>query len=420
MLYNSGDQFNLIYYNGKPISTIYKDGECIYPGTPQHIAIMVGFLSLTDDITSTITAILRSPTAPLPQYSAIDVSGSVSGYDRYSQFISISSSCPIYMWRSGTVIYWYSLAKTVKIVGLGYRTSTPYPLVSKSFANYYNLSDISGLQDWDIHWVGDTFYSLNDRNYVNSLYRLFTSCTSLSDISALAAWNTHNITNAWLAFGECVSISSLAPISNWDLSSMQDLVRTFYSCRNLTSINNVNWDISNSLDVNGIFADCCSVYSVSNVQLKLPNTFNAVFANLSNTNYELYSVDLSLCTAPKGLISDPTGTFRNCSNLTICDLGDVFSSIRNDSSTAANGMFYGCRSLQTLIIRNLDIVVERTSSDGLIDLANNSGTIYVPQSQINNYLADSEWSSLVSAGAHILPLEGSIYEQPGSVSELYS
>ena len=268
--------------------------------------------------------------------------------------------------------------------------------------------------------MGNTFSILYDRNYANSMYRLFTSCTSLSDISALSAWDTHNITNAWFAFGECAYISSLAPISNWDLSNMQDLIRTFYGCSNLTSINNVNWDISNSHDVNGMFADCCSIHSVSNVRLKLPNTFNAVFANLSNTNYELYSVDLSLCTAPKGLISDPTGAFRNCSNLTICDLGNVFSSIRNNSSTVSNGMFYGCSSLQIIIIRNLDIVIERTSSDGLINLANNSGTIYVPQSQLNNYLADSEWSSLVSVGAQILPLEGSIYEQPGSVSDIYS
>ena len=32
MLYNDGDRFNVVYYDGKPVGTIFYKGQCIYPG----------------------------------------------------------------------------------------------------------------------------------------------------------------------------------------------------------------------------------------------------------------------------------------------------------------------------------------------------------------------------------------------------
>jgi hypothetical protein len=63
MLYNNGDQFNQIYYNGKPVSQIWKDGVCIYP-TFYDTAPLLKNNYIWGNYSNTITSIIRSDSLP--------------------------------------------------------------------------------------------------------------------------------------------------------------------------------------------------------------------------------------------------------------------------------------------------------------------------------------------------------------------
>ena len=54
-------------------------------------------------------------------------------------------------------------------------------------------------------------------------------------------------------------------------------------------------------------------------------------------------------------------------------------------------------------------------------MRSNAGKLYVPQDLVNTYKNDAGWKAeLINYGCQILPIEGSPYEEPGSVSALYS
>jgi hypothetical protein len=130
-----------------------------------------------------------------------------------------------------------------------------------------------------------------------------------------------------------------------------------------------------------------------------------------------------------------TGTFYQSSMMEICDLGDKCSQIylynQHTSSTIYHrGSFQGCTKLHTLIIRTNSLVPVYGYDSGTSYLQNmfsgtvlksSSGKLYVPSALVSLYTNNSNWQiALLNSGCQVLPLEGSIYEQPGSVTNLYS
>lgn len=79
------------------------------------------------------------------------------------------------------------------------------------------------------------------------------------------------------------------------------------------------------------------------------------------------------------------------------------------------GVFSGCTTLSTFIIRQTDGVpqLENISALGNTPFASGGtgGTLYVPQALISSYQSATNWSTILGyTNNQILPIEGSIYE----------
>lgn len=135
------------------------------------------------------------------------------------------SEVPIYMWfvkdndsELGT-LYWWSEARKTKIINC-----------DRLFSDFTNLSDISGLKNWDT-------------SEVTSMVRLFYK-TSISDLTPLRDWNTEKVKSLGDIFGY-TDITNADGLENWKTSNVTDLEGIFEN----DDIENVdgmaNWDTSN-------------------------------------------------------------------------------------------------------------------------------------------------------------------------------
>lgn len=288
-----------------------------------------------------------------------------------------------------------------------------------TFTNCSSLLNLDGLENWDT-------------SNVTTMERTFANCSLLSDISALSRWNTSNLeypgyslsgTSGYGMFQNCVSLSSIEPLANWDTSSVISIAHMFENDAAITQIHNLHWDLSSCTDFNYAFYNCTGITRIS--ELYWTNIGKSFGINCFTNLTSLVAADLSRCTS-----TDPSGysggscLFYQCPNLEICDVGTIITNSTFSIWTASNSDFGGCDKLSTLIIRNTVKVFTRTYyygyDDGLRNLVANHGKVYVPQSLLADYLSSAAWINLTNQGVEILPLEGSPYEEPGSVSAMYS
>ena len=95
------------------------------------------------------------------------------------------------------------------------------------FSGCTSLSDLSALANWNVSHVTD----------MNSL---FSGCKSLSNLSGLADWDVSRVTRMSYLFSNCTSLSDVSAIAHWNLSSIPNgsfyWYRMFDNCGNLTRI----------------------------------------------------------------------------------------------------------------------------------------------------------------------------------------
>lgn len=271
-----------------------------------------------------------------------------------------------------------------------------------AFSRCSALNDISAISNWDTHSVADLSY-------------LFFGCTSLLSIEAIRSWDTSNLQLMNYIFRDCTLISDISPISNWDLSNVTSIQYAFYNCSSLPRISNLHWDLSSVTSTVGAFNYCTSVTVIDELYWQNVIISDDTFNGCSS----LVKVDFSKCT-PRDLEGQSTNTlFYDCPNVECCDLGTLFTGFGFTIWTSNKSSFGSCSKIRLLILRNTNKVATRSYyygyGDGLGNLAANRGKIYVPQALLSSYLSSSAWQELITAGAEILPLEGSPYEQPGSI-----
>lgn len=335
--------------------------------------------------------------------------------------------------------------------------------MSHTFEYCSSLSDISGLSDWNVSNVTD-------------MQSLFNDCYALTDISPLSQWDTHSVQNMTYMFSDC-KLSNISYLSNWDVSGVRTFSEMFLWDRSLKSLNGLQlWDVSNATSFIAMFGGCSTLTDIS--QLSNWNVSNATnfqqlfyqclklsdISSLSSWNpisvtnmYGMFQ-ECSELTDASSLYGwhlpnlDSTGmtntfrstsiakfdfsqlyeisnltlidTFYRCRLLTICDLGDGISKLEGSYKFGHYfGTFAYCNKLATLVIRRTSSVIEGSSIVGVNQyifietiLKSSEGKVYVPQSILADYQNDSFWNSyLWSNGCQLLPLEGSPYEQPGSI-----
>ena len=116
----------------------------------------------------------------------------------------------------------------------------PYTM-SNMFTSCSNLTDISALADMDI-------------SEVTGLNGLFEYCSSLSNINALENWDVSKVTNMCAMFSQCASLTNTDAIKNWNTPKLTNLERTFAYCSSLTSVDISGWDLSNVTNMSYMFS----------------------------------------------------------------------------------------------------------------------------------------------------------------------
>ena len=143
---------------------------------------------------------------------------------------------------------------------------------------------------------------------------MFSYDAKLTNLDALANWDTSSLEQTGSMFLGCSGLKSISGLKNWDTSSLRDSYEMFLECSNLTSLDGLeNWNTSNLLVAGHMFTRCSKLTDISAVK-----------------NWDMsYAVDI-------------TKMFKQCTSLT-----DI-SPVAGWKLTADNlfEMFYGCTALQ--------------------------------------------------------------------------
>lgn len=168
----------------------------------------------------------------------------------------------------------------------------------------------------------------------------------------------------------------------------------FTGCSSLS-----NFDFSNVTSLGGsAFASCTSL---SSVDLTSTTDYgNYVFDGCSNLNKAILS---------KHTTSIPNGMFYGCTNLTSIDFTNIKkimgSAFRNCSSlntvvlptitTIESSAFRQCTSLTSVVIMHTGQVCGLSSTNAFVDtpIASGEGFIYVPDALVEDYKAETNWST---------------------------
>jgi len=169
----------------------------------------------------------------------------------------------------------------------------------------------------------------------------------------------------------------------------------FYGCQNITEVKGKTSNLT---------ADCfnnCNGIEKIHVELTGNKFRNYYFKNCKKLKTAVFLQNITY-----GEYSGAAAMFYGCTSLEVADL--MAQKLGTDT-------FYYNQKLNTLILRNTS---QRTAfyfdpkfSTTPFKESGTGGTLYVPQSMISVYEADSDWSKLLSyPNNQILPIEGSIYE----------
>ena len=180
---------------------------------------------------SNVVAIKRSTSVP----SNIDLTN-----DKYI-ITHMISPLPVYAWYDSTdhTLYYYSDAEIIYYYGDA----------RGMFANFTNLTNISGLSDFSAEYLYDPEY-------------MFYNTPSLTDFSVLSTWYTPRLRSLYFTFGYS-GISDLAPLKNWDVSGVYNMSYMFYAATNFTDIDDLeDWETGNVQFMDYMFS---YAYSLENI-----------------------------------------------------------------------------------------------------------------------------------------------------------
>ena len=179
----------------------------------------------------------------------------------------------------GTDNWWASFDKSgvTKVERSG--TIPMAPDSSELFAGFTHLTDVSALAGWDTTAVTnmeDMFGGCTslvdlsplagwDTSHVINMGHMFvTNGGRRGDLSPLAGWDTSNVTNMSGMFQGWASLTDLSPLAGWDTSHVTNMSIMFDGCTSLTDISPLaSWDISAVTNIAGMFEDCTSLTDVS-------------------------------------------------------------------------------------------------------------------------------------------------------------
>ena len=153
------------------------------------------------------------------------------------------SEKPVYIFFDNTndagIMYFYTEARDV------------YMDADSSYAFYYHmaLTDLSALANWDTSKV------------TNMSYMFY--FTKITNIDALANWDTSKVTNMSAMFNGATSLANIDGARNWDTSKVTDMNYMLLRATSLTNIDGArNWDTSKVTSMISMFKDTTSLTNI--------------------------------------------------------------------------------------------------------------------------------------------------------------
>jgi surface protein len=263
--------------------------------------------------------------------------------------ISLSTSThPAYIWFDNTddngIIYVYTEAEEILL------NEDP----SRMLQSFLYLTDIFALANW------------NTANVINTSF-MFIRARSLTDLSALSNWNTASVTNMSFMFDRASSLTNLSGLSNWNTASVTDMSHMFSFASSLTDLSALaDWNTGNVTNMSYMFVQATSLTNLSG----LANWDTGSVTNMStmfNANRSLTDIsalanwDTSSVTNMSymfvGISSPNLSGLSNWNTASVTDMSCMFSSASSltdlsplaswDTSSVTNmsSMFQGATSL---------------------------------------------------------------------------
>lgn len=167
--------------------------------------------------------------------------------------------------------------------------------MSYMFSQCHNLTNINGLETWDVSKVTDMsnmfehselieFLDLSgwDISNVTDIRGMFRGCKKLNTIKGIENLNTSNVTEMRFVFANCEYLRKI-DLSNWDTSKVTNMRNMFEQCTRLTELK-MGGDVSNVTDVTEMFYLIKTTgtfyynpqYDYSKIIAVLPPTWTAV------------------------------------------------------------------------------------------------------------------------------------------------
>ena len=291
--------------------------------------------------------------------------------------LSTSDDRPIRAWFEEDTLYYYSSGSRISLN----EDST------SMFDNFTKLSNISALANWDT-------------SSVKIMDDMFAWCTDLEELSALKNWDTSNVTSMNSMFVWDQNIKDISWLANWNTSKLLSMSNVFHNCHNLSDISALEKrDVSNVNNMSDLFYDTNlnDISPLKNWNIKNVKNISWMFAwtNIKDVN--------ALKNWNTSNIEDMGATFQSCSNLSdisalanwdtssLTDIGDIFywpnklediSALKNWNTSKVTDMvqsFRWCKSLKdatplanwdTHNVRSMEFLFEWCENLEVVDLTN--------------------------------------------------
>lgn len=300
-------------------------------------------------------------------------------YGFFEDCSKLSDLTPLSGWNVGNSEYFqrmfYGCSSITDLTPLSNWDLSSAIDIGGMFYNCKGLETLAGLELWNIANVKTSFEKNSGSNIYHGLFR---GCTKLTDISALADWDTGNIGSFQFMFAGCTSLTDLTPLTDWDVSGASSLAAMFYGCTmlvrlsgleeweplkattfsmvessanygmfygctNLTDITALSdWNVSSVSNMRSLFQNCSSLRDIS--PLSDWNT-----SSLTNLAYAFYSCNiidaspLAHWNTPK--ISNIAYTFYANKNLETADFSDWDTSNITEAANLMNFLGRGDKNI---------------------------------------------------------------------------
>ena len=214
------------------------------------------------------------------------------------------------------------------------------------FLDCINLKDITGLNNLDVSGV-------------TNMKATFGGCSSLTSLD-LSNWDTSTATTMEQMFAQCGALETITTSNTSGLitSEATNTSRMFENCGALKAINTTKWDTSKITDMTSMFSGCSSLTSLDLSSWTTSEAKKMRYLFYGCSSLETLGFPDTWKTKK---VTDMTSMFGYCTRLrTISGLDkwetdnvttmseSKLTTIDGKDYLSANGMFAGCRSLESL------------------------------------------------------------------------